>query len=82
MLFSNTCMSNCGGQSLALESHYTLELIVMKLFGEHGASKSRVLSDARHCLDVGPNIFLSARITSSPGCGDVNNIRVAAKYKK
>ena len=27
-------------------------------------------------------IYFSAQITSSPGCGEVNNIRVAAKYKK
>lgn len=75
-------MYNYGGQSQTLEPQHIpdMELIVTKLFGQDCASKSKVLSDARHCLDVGPNIFFLAQITS-PGCGEVNNIRGAAKYE-
>ena len=56
-----------------------------KLFGQQGASKSKVLCDARHCLDVGPNIHFLAQvfIQINPGCGEINpNIRVEAKYEK
>ena len=57
-----------------------------ELFGKHTASKSEVLCDARHFLDLGPNIFFSALVliqTTSPGCGETNpNIRVEAKCEQ